>query len=284
MELLDSIGFDPLSTTVKTIMARSSKRNTQCHIAACEWAEIFIQDEFRYNPLLSSLYLWQFPFRSDLTDSWFQLPPITDDKESENDPDPCLVNIMNFVTKESQSSKDIHSKLDDFLRQSNGTTVLYHGTDHHSAVSILLEGIDLNAGRLNRDFSSRSGFYLTKNMDEAINWALSTTAKPAILVFQVNQANLDGAKKLDLSNNEERWREIVTSFRSGRRTATTRESVSAYDLIEGPLTTVRYDEATCELFWEQKPSSNQVCLISEDFAEEFQKTLHSILFLDVSST
>ena len=56
------------------------------------------------------------------------------------------------------------------------------------------------------------------------------------------------------------------------------------DLIQGPQATVRYDEATCELLWEQNPSSNQVCLVSEDFAEEFQKTLHSILFLDVSST
>ena len=154
LELLDSIGFDPSSTAVKTIMARSSKGNTQCHIKACEWAEIFIQDECTYNPLISSLCLWQFPFRSALTDSCFKLPPITDDKESRNDPDPCHVNIMNFVTKESQFSKDIHSKLDDFLPQSNGTTVLYHGTDHHSAVSILLEGIDLSAGRQNRDFSS----------------------------------------------------------------------------------------------------------------------------------
>ena len=284
LELLDSIGFDPLSTAVETIMARSSQGNTQSHIEAWEWAEIFIQDECTYNPLLSPLFFLQFPFQSDLTDSWFQVPPITDDEESENDPDPCHVNIVNFVTKESHASKDIHSKLDDFLSQSNGTTVLYHGTDHHSAVNILFQGIDLSAGRHNRDFSSRSGFYLTKNMDEAIDWALSTTAKPAILVFQVNQEDLDGAKNLDLSNNEERWCEIVTSFRSGRRTATTRESVSAYDLIEGPQATVRYDEATCELLWEQKPSSNQICLISEDFAEEFQKTLHSILFFDVSST
>ena len=283
-ELLDSIGFDPLSTSVKTIMARSSKGNTKCHIAAFEWAVIFIQDEFKYNPFLSSPSFQQFPFQSDLTDSWFQLPPITDDKESKNDPDPCHVKILNFATKESQSSKDIHSKLFDVLRQTIGTPVLYHGTDHHSAVNILLEGIDLSAGRQNRDFSSRSGFYLTKNMDEAINWALSTTAKPAILVFQVNQENLNGTKKLDLSDNEQRWREIVTSFRSGRGTATTRESLSAYDLIEGPQAAMRYDEATCEVLWEQKPSSNQVCLISEDFAEEFQKTLHSILFVDVSST
>lgn len=88
-------------------------------------------------------------------------------------PDPSHVNIMNIVTKESHASKDIHSKLDDFFSQSNGTTVLYHGTDHQSAVNILFQGIDLSAGRQNRDFSSRSGFYLTKNMDEAINWALS---------------------------------------------------------------------------------------------------------------
>ena len=29
-------------------------------------------------------------------------------------------------------------------------------------------------------------FYLTKNLDESLNWALSTTAKPAILVFHVS--------------------------------------------------------------------------------------------------
>ncbi|XP_067023728.1 uncharacterized protein [Acropora muricata] len=198
LELLDSIGFDPLSTAVETIIARSSQENTQCHIEAWEWANIFIQDECTYNPLLCPWFFLQFPFQSNLTNSWFQVPPITDDEESENDPDPSHVNIMNFVTKESHASKDIHSKLDDFFSRSNGTTVLYHGTDHQSAVNILFQGINLSAGRQNRDFSSRSGFYLTKNMDEAINWALSTTAKPAILVSKVNQADLNGTKKTRL--------------------------------------------------------------------------------------
>ena len=192
LELLDSIGFDPLSTAVETIMARSSQENTQCHIEAWEWTNIFIQDECTYNPLLCPSCFLQFAFQSNLTNSWFQVPPITDDEESENDPDPSHVNIMNFVTKESHASKDIHSTLDDFFSQSNGTTVLFHGTDHQSAVNILFQGIDLSADRQNRDFSSRSGFYLTKNMDEAINWALRTTAKPAILVFQVNQEDLNG--------------------------------------------------------------------------------------------
>ena len=42
LELLDSIGFDPLSTNVETIMARSSKGSAQNHIEPCEWAQIFI--------------------------------------------------------------------------------------------------------------------------------------------------------------------------------------------------------------------------------------------------
>ena len=113
-----------------------------------------------------------------------------------------------------------------------------------------------------------------------MNWALSTTKEPAILVFQVNQKDLGGAKRLDLKNDEDRWREIVTSFRSGRRTAKTRQSVSAYDMIEGPQATMKYDSASRELLWKRKSSSYQMCLISEDLAETFKKSLHSIFFLE----
>ena len=118
------------------------------------------------------------------------------------------------------------------------------------------------------------------NLDEAVNWALSTTKKPAILVFQVNRKHLDSAKRLDLNNDEGRWREIVTSFRSGTGTANTRKSVSAYDLIEGPQASMNYDEASCELVWKRKSSSYQMCLISDDLAETFKKSLHSIFFLE----
>ncbi|XP_029190139.2 uncharacterized protein LOC114957003 [Acropora millepora] len=281
LELLDSIGFDPLSTAVETIMARSSKGNTQYHIEPCEWARIFIQGEFNYNPLLSSR-VDKFPFQSDLTNSWFQLSN-TNYEQSESSLYPCHVNINNLVTTDSNALTDIRSKLNGFLSQRDWATALYHGTDHHSAVDILFRGIDLRAGRQNRDFSCGSGFYLTKNLDEAVNWAASTTTKPAILVFHVNhEGNLNSAKRLDLDNDEEKWYEIVTSFRSGRRTAKTRKSVSAYDLIEGPQAAMRYDEASRELLWKPKPSSYQMCLISDDFAETFEKTLHSILFLKIS--
>lgn len=63
-ELLESIGFDPLSTAVETIMARSVfVGSTPLHIDACEWAQLFVEDEFKYNPLLSSVTS-SFPFNN----------------------------------------------------------------------------------------------------------------------------------------------------------------------------------------------------------------------------
>jgi len=279
-ELLETIGFDPLSSAVETMITRSYEASSQNHIEACEWAEIFIADEFKYNPLLSPLTV-KFPFRSNLTNTWFQLPTITDE-EKENNDDLCHVNIMNLVTKELHVSRDAHFTLSDFVSQGEENIVLFHGTDHQSAVDILFRGIQLCAGRKKRDFSCGSGFYLTKCLGDAFNWAKSTTSKPAVLVFQLNKGYLDDAQKLNLFENEERWSVIVSSFRSGKRTARTRMSLSSYDLIEGPMATVMRSERTHELVFEPKPSSYQMCLISDDFAEKFQKTLHSVFFLGTS--
>lgn len=278
-EALASIGFDPLSAAVETIIARSFDGSAQHHIETCEWAEIFIKDEFKYNPLLSSMNA-KFPFYSDLTNAWFQLPSIVESKN--NNDDFCNVNIMNLLTKESQASRMTQTVLNDFVSQDDQNIVLYHGTDHLSAADILVRGIDLCAGRQKRDFSCGSGFYLTNSFDSALDWAKSTTAKPAILVFKVNMEDLDGARKLSLNNNEERWRKIVSSFRSGSRTARTRKSLSSYDFIEGPMASVTRSETSDELLIEQKRSSYQMCLNSDDFAEEFQQTLHSVIFLDIS--
>ena len=119
---------------------------------------------------------------------------------------------MNFVTKASTASTDTQSTLSDFVSQNEENIVLFHGTDHASAVDILVRGIDLCAGRKKRDFSCGSGFYLAKSLDDALNWANSTTAKPAILVFQVDRQYLDDARKLNLNDDEGKWREIVSSF------------------------------------------------------------------------
>ena len=271
-ELLEAFGFDPLSTSVETIISRS--RNMQHHIEACEWAEVFIRDEVKYHPLLYSLTV-PFPFQAILTNSWFQLMSSTDE-ESECEVDSCEVNIMNLVTEECKASNITQAILDEFLPREE--QLLYHGTDHFSAADILLRGIDLSAGRQKRDFSCGSGFYLTNSLDSALNWAKSTTAKPAILVFKVNGDILNDARPLNLINNEERWSEIVSSFRSGRRTAKTRKSLNSFDFIEGPVATLATSESSEEVVFEPKPSSHQICLISDEFGETFHQTLHSIIF------
>ena len=278
-ELLASIGFDPLSSAVETIMARA--RNLHQHVDVCELAEIYIKDEFKYNLLLSPV-TFRFPLQSHLKNSWFQ-PPRNIDLKEEVANQVWQVNILNFVTEESLAPGTICSKLSDLMSLKDGkTVVLFHGTDHQSACDILFRGIDLCQGRQKRDFSCGSGFYLTDNSEEALNWAKNTTAKPALLVFKVNrQEYLDHAEKLNLFENEQRWIEIVSSFRSEKKTAKTRKSLRAYDLIEGPVGRKRRNEVSDETVYDPKPSSYQMCLNSDDFADTFRKTLHSIIFLKI---
>ena len=273
-ELLRSIGFNPASKAVKTIMARSFSGSMQEHIEASEWAQLFIKDEFKYNSLLSP-ETSKFPFQSDVTNTWFQLPK----EECESDEDIRKVRIINLETKESELHIKAMTMLKDFVAQEDKNGFLFHGTDHESAKQILMQGIYLYAGREKRDFSCGEGFYLTNKMEHALNWAKSTTARPAILIFQVKREDLDNARKLNLNKNKEKWKEIVSCFRTGKRTAKVRKSLTSYDFIEGPMSVLTKHETTDEVVFEPKRLSYQMCLISEDFAERFEKNLHSIVFL-----
>ncbi len=277
-EMLDKIGFDPLSSAVETILARAhNMSDMQQHIDGCEWAESFVEDEFQYNPLFSQQNE-RFPFENNKTNEWFKFSNVELDSYDEHCH--CQVNIMNLVTKESETSlATTRSLLTKFEDEQH--TLLFHGTDHESAIDILDgRGIHLCSGRHRRDFSSGKGFYLTRNVSDALNWASSKTAKPAILVFRVNRAFLNSkTRKLTLNQQDmENWREIVTLFRSGKQSAKTKQILREYDLIEGPVATVRRGTSNGELVFEPKPSSYQMCLISDEFAESFQQNLHSILF------
>ena len=267
-ELLVAMGFEPLSAAIEKIIERAGMM--QLHLEACEWPEIFVADEFKYNPLLSSDLVVKFPLKSSVRD-----------QVSENETVPRIPNIINLVMKELDTSRITRAS----VLADERNVVLFHGTDHQSAADILERGIYLSTGRQKRDFSCGAGFYLTKNLDDALNWAKSTTAKPAILMFQVNREYLDNARKLTLFENEEKWQEIVSTFRSGLGMGRIMKSVNkeSFDLIEGPVATVRRTETCNCLVLEPIPLSYQMCLISQDFAEKFEQNLHSILFLEISA-
>ena len=275
-ELLASIGFDHRSSAAETIMARA--RSTQHHIAdLCEMVEIFIGDQFKYKVSPSSVTC-MIPFRSNLTNTWFRLSIFTSDVKIVESSE-CHVDLINLVTIESHAYSILRTELGNSLSKDDQNFVLFHGTDHHwSACVILFRGIDLCRGRQKRDFSYGSEFYLTDNSEEAKN----TTAKPASLVFQLNrQEHSTDSEKLNLFNDERRWCEIVTSFWSGVKTARTRKSLAAYDLIEGSVSTMKTNESTGDLVFSPKPLSYQMCLISDSCADIFRRSFYSILFFDI---
>ena len=269
MEQLYAIGFDPSSLAVASILVRAS--SMEQHIEACEWAERRIQDEFKYNILLSQQSK-RFPFEIAGRAEWLKEDGVI---------------IANVVTEKSESSMKTQSMLTKLELYGEQQVVLFHGTDHESACDIMNgRGIHLEAGRKKRDFSSGAGFYLTKNLDDALSWACSTTVKPAILVFRVELDFLDKASKLNLNEGDglTEWRKIVNFFRLDKGPRNIRSRLSAFDLIEGKSAIATRSETTNGnvLMFEQNPSSYQMCLISEKFAEMFQKRLHSILFYDIS--
>lgn len=132
-ELLLSIGFDPLASAVDTILARAS--NMAHHIEACEWAERFIIDEFKYNILLCQ-HGGKSQFEGNRKNEWFQLPK---EEEEQVFQAPSSVFIMNLEVKGSEISQ----RTQDLLSECEGDEHLYlfHGTDHESAGNILREGM-----------------------------------------------------------------------------------------------------------------------------------------------
>ncbi|XP_022799461.1 uncharacterized protein LOC111337435 isoform X2 [Stylophora pistillata] len=246
-ELLDRIGFDPLSSAADISLARPCTDTVQKHLVdPGEWAEIYIEDEFKYNILLSK-NKGRFPFQSDKTNEWFELP-ISECKLYDGDP-LCNVFAANLLTKENET--------------------------------LIMTTYMLRKEK--RDFSSGKGFYLTDKIEDALKWAKSKTVRPAILVFRLNAhggvSSNNKTRKLTLNAQEDldKWRDIVSLFRSVKQTAKTRQIISEYDFIEGPVATVG-SQTNGHLVFEPKPLSYQMCLISEDFAEQFRESLHSILF------
>ena len=275
-ELLHEIGFDPLSSAVDVIVKRA--RSDAPHIDWCDWAEIFVQDEFKYNPFLNSndnqLVRSEFPFQSVKVNEWFE--HLFSERKMTEDSHAIVMSLNDWILA-SKIPRRIEEQSED----------LYHGTDYESAVDILNgRGIHLPAGRQKRDFSSGKGFYLTKKFDHAFMWAKRKTIKPAVLVFRLKRSefwNNEKIRRLNLCSHEnsQKWAKIVALFRSGKQSAETREISRNYDLIEGSVAEV--SNASGHLEYKAIPLSYQMCLISRDLAKKFEESLHSILFYQDNS-
>ena len=98
-DLLERIGFDPFSSAVEIIMARSQAGSRENHVEAYEWAQMFIKDEFKYNPLLSTR-MSKFPFQSSITNKWVPLTNIPKEEMQSN----IQLSIWRIVPLQEQCS------------------------------------------------------------------------------------------------------------------------------------------------------------------------------------
>ena len=111
-----------------------------------------------------------FPFRAiwRIHGFGFLLRFTTDERESSRDP--WQVNIMNVVAKEWLLLKTFILNWMAFLHKVMGRLFcIITQCRHH-----LIPAGNLRGGRQDRNFSCGSGFYLTKNLNQVMNWAVGT--------------------------------------------------------------------------------------------------------------
>ncbi|KAK0065087.1 hypothetical protein Bpfe_005645 [Biomphalaria pfeifferi] len=176
------------------------------------WAERYLNNVFLHHPLLYNAT--RYPYSGDKKDEWFQEEIPTGNREEPNENIPSfLVRMLNCTTKNSVVIEDYLTKVEEEDRES---VLLYHGTTHADAKSILTSGITLGSGKTGQDFSSGDGFYVSGTLGGAKKWSDAARGKhSAVLVFKVKKNLLDASKEngLDLTQDEEKWQGIISLCR-----------------------------------------------------------------------
>lgn len=152
--------------------------------------------------------------------------------------------------------------------------ILYHGTDHDSAICIAENGIRLNHGMGYLDFSHLDGFYASPKYEEALYWAClkcrNQQSKPCVIGFSIDKSKYNGLELMlgDEANHDNAnvWGNILRYNHCGRiknnkrdgyylLTKELRDTFYAVDYIEGPVggntymtqVCIRSDKMVCEM-------------------------------------
>ena len=169
--------------------------------------------------------------------------------------------------------------LKDMLPQINqDESFWYHGTILKHEQSIANNGIDLshaNAG----DFSENgSGFYLTSSFRHAADFAEAKAMwdddkRFAVLVFQVENNFRESYAGIDLSGEEELWRNVIKYYNDYQTNGRLREptKVRLLQYIEGPT-------SICDDRGRERGTFHQLCIRDAEMADLFYSKLCRILY------
>uniref|UniRef100_A0A2C9KNI1 Uncharacterized protein n=1 Tax=Biomphalaria glabrata TaxID=6526 RepID=A0A2C9KNI1_BIOGL len=180
------------------------------------WAERYLENIFVSNPLLSDNP--RYPYSETTTDRFFKEKILTENREEPNSDVPSFnINMLNCTSESSGNTKLVKDYLKKVQEEDKDSVLLYHGTTHNNAESILTCGITIGNGKDGQDLSSGDGFYLSEKLDDANKWSRAARGeKNAILVFKIKKDLIDASKEngLDLTKDEKKWQRTVKLCRT----------------------------------------------------------------------
>ena len=227
----------------------------------------------------------RFPFKEDKINEWFdhQLP-------SEKNEVNKVIKIMNVDGPGRKKKIYMEDRPENFPMSLSDDNFEFfvHGTDHERAKNIIEKGVLLGEGADAQDFSDGDGFYLGSDLEEAVKWAKHKyRGGEAVLIYQVDKRELRGdnnEKGLDLRNNKNEWKRVVTEYRLtgyGRRqkrpSKAYRTELEQYHFIEGPMARVSENNPNPG---ERGSGTYQLCVRNEACAKLFDRSLSYVIFFE----
>ena len=219
-----------------------------------------------------------FPYNKRIINVWFHPPDLPDIRGRLN-----VINV-NGEGEDRGCYKSQHG-VSNFPRSlsDDDYEVFFHATTHESAKNIIETGINLSKGdaKHKADFSNGWGFYLGKDFEYVLRatWRSRRPRCSAVLVFRVPRTELRGGgrNRLDLREDLDEWQRIIQEFRAPRTPSRKfLRKLEPYHFIEGPLFGAGQSL--------KKPIPNrgsyQLCVRHLDCARLFDRSLHSVLFLE----
>lgn len=261
------------------------------------WAVRYLDHAFRLHPLLCNgpRYLqnehlldeWcniMLPFDSgEITDSEIAQLALNETRKSEDarlvlkdtkeskDARLCAVRMINISSEKSHGNVLVGQFLKE-LKDDENFRIVFHGTTHESAMSVIAHGIILTRGSKEQDFSNGDGFYVSEKFDNAKAWSRAARGDHgAVIVYKVIRSllNPDENNGLDLSQDVLQWQEVVRCCRNGYRNRKCRKAFEKYAFIQGPPCKNPRDVQGSNPLLPCEESGNQLCIRDDSFAEDF---------------
>lgn len=128
----------------------------------------------------------------------------------------------------TESKSNVYAEGRKTTKSGNSSEIitLYHGTSTEGAQSIYANGVNLNYATRDMDFGR--GFYTTKDINQAKEWAAKHGSEGgAIVEFNVPKSEFDTLNNKLFNSADAEWEDFVRKSRNGMK--------NDYDTISGPM-------------------------------------------------